>query len=57
MENKLNCAKDNCLEVNDNSEFNNKIIHYKEFLLNLEKEFACNNDKLKKISSIINQRT
>ena len=55
MENKLNCAKDNCLEVNDNSEFNNKIIHYKEFLLNLEKEFANNNDKLKKISSLKDQ--
>ena len=55
MENKLNCAKDNCLEVNDNFEFNNKIIHYKEFLLNLEKEFANNNDKLKKISSLKDQ--
>ena len=38
----------------NNSEFNNQIFHYKEFLLNLEKEFASNNDKLKKISSIIN---
>ena len=55
MENKLNSAKKNCLEVNDNSEFNNKIFHYKEFLLNLEKEFANNNDKLKKISSLKDQ--
>jgi len=39
----------------NNEEFNNKIIHYKEFLLNLEKEFANNNDKLKKISSLKDQ--
>ena len=37
------------------SEFNEKIFHYKEFLLNLEKEFASNNDKLKKISSLKDQ--
>ena len=50
---KLNGAKDNFDDVNENnSDFNNKIIHYKEFLLNLEKEFANNNDKLKKISSL-----
>ena len=37
------------------SEFNEKIFHYKEFLLNLEKEFASNNDKLKKISALKEQ--
>ena len=53
---KLNGAKDNFDDVNENnSDFNNKIIHYKEFLLNLEKEFANNNDKLKKISSLKDQ--
>ena len=36
-------------EENNNSNFNSKIFHYKEFLLNLEKEFSSNNDKLKKI--------
>ena len=57
MENsKLNGGKENLGEINDNnSDFNNKIIHYKEFLLNLEKEFANNNDKLKKISSLKDQ--
>ena len=57
MENsKLNGAKDNFNVINENnSDFNNKIIHYKEFLLNLEKEFANNNDKLKKISSLKDQ--
>jgi hypothetical protein len=40
---------------NNNSEFNSQIFHYKEFLLNLEKEFASNNDKLKKISSLKDQ--
>ena len=39
----------------NNSEFNNQIFHYKEFLLNLEKEFADNNDKLKKISTLKDQ--
>ena len=39
----------------DNSDFNNKIFHYKEFLLNLEKEFSSNNDKLKKISTLKDQ--
>ena len=39
----------------NNSEFNNQIFHYKEFLLNLEKEFADNNDKLKKISTLKEQ--
>ena len=38
-----------------NSDFNNKIFHYKEFLLNLEKEFSSNNDKLKKISTLKDQ--
>ena len=39
----------------NNSEFNSQIFHYKEFLLNLEKEFADNNDKLKKISTLKDQ--
>ena len=39
----------------DNSDFNNKIFHYKEFLLNLEKEFESNNDKLKKILTLKEQ--
>ena len=64
MNNKINGAKDIDHDINNNinnfnnennSEFNNKIIHYKEFLLNLEKEFANNNDKLKKISSLKDQ--
>ena len=41
-------------EINK-SDFNNKIFHYKEFLLNLEKEFSSNNDKLKKISTLKDQ--
>jgi hypothetical protein len=62
MENKKNGGKENCYDINNNdnnannnSDFNEKIIHYKEFLLNLEKEFAKNNDKLKKISSLKDQ--
>ena len=55
MENNFNGAKEDCLEVNNNIDFNNKIIHYKKFLLNLEKEFTSNNDKLKKISSLKDQ--
>ena len=51
-----NIDKDAKYNLGDNnSEFNNQIFHYKEFLLNLEKEFACNNDKLKKISSLKDQ--
>ena len=42
-------------EENNNSDFNSKIFHYKEFLLNLEKEFSSNNDKLKKISTLKDQ--
>ena len=59
MENKKNGGKEN-LDIGNNinnsfnnvkneTDFNNRIIHYKEFLLNLEKEFSNNNDKLKKI--------
>ena len=65
MENKKNGGKEN-QEISNNinnsfnnvkneTDFNNRIIHYKEFLLNLEKEFASNNDKLKKISSLKDQ--
>ena len=51
-----NIDKDTKYNLGDNnSEFNNQIFHYKEFLLNLEKEFASNNDKLKKISSLKDQ--
>ncbi len=63
MENKINVSNfnhniDNNLKYNsgeNNTEFNNQIFHYKEFLLNLEKEFADNNDKLKKISTLKDQ--
>ena len=63
MENKINENKNyiinnefnNNIEENNNSDFNNKIFHYKEFLLNLEKEFESNNDKLKKILSLKEQ--
>ena len=48
IKNKINSSK-------EDSDFNNKIIHYKKFLLNLEKEFSNNNDKLKKISSLKEQ--
>ena len=62
-EKKLNKDNDNDLNIKNknnsskekNYDFNNKIIHYKEFLLNLEKEFSNNNDKLKKISSLKEQ--
>ena len=65
MENKKNGGKEN-QEISNNinnsfnnvkneTDFNNRIIHYKEFLLNLEKEFSNNNDKLKKISSLKDQ--
>lgn len=65
MENKKNGGKEN-LDIGNNinnsfnnvkneTDFNNRIIHYKEFLLNLEKEFSNNNDKLKKISSLKDQ--
>ena len=61
MENKINENKNyiinneinNNIDENNSSEFNNKIFHYKEFLLNLEKEFESNNDKLKKILTLI----
>jgi len=63
MENKINENKNyiinnefnNNIEENNNSDFNNKIFHYKEFLLNLEKEFESNNDKLKKILTLKDQ--
>ena len=64
MENRINVNNqynniDNEFNINpeeiDNSDFNNKIFHYKEFLLNLEKEFSSNNDKLKKISTLKDQ--
>ena len=63
MENRININQfnnniDNNIKNNseeNNSEFNNQIFHYKEFLLNLEKEFADNNDKLKKISTLKEQ--
>ena len=63
MENKINENKNyiinneinNNIDENNNSEFNNKIFHYKEFLLNLEKEFESNNDKLKKILTLKEQ--
>jgi hypothetical protein len=63
MENRININQfnnnvDNNIKYNseeNNSEFNNQIFHYKEFLLNLEKEFADNNDKLKKISTLKEQ--
>ena len=66
MENKKNGGKENLdisnnnnnnsfNNVNNETDFNNKIIHYKEFLLNLEKEFSNNNDKLKKLSSLKDQ--
>ena len=45
----------NYISKDNNSEFNNQIFHFKEFLLNLEKEFASNNDKLKKISTLKTQ--
>ena len=63
MENKINENKNyiinneinNNIDKNNSSEFNNKIFHYKEFLLNLEKEFESNNDKLKKILTLKEQ--
>ena len=63
MENKINENKNyiinneinNNIDENNNSEFNNQIFHYKEFLLNLEKEFESNNDKLKKILTLKEQ--
>ena len=63
MENKINENKNyiinneinNNINENNNSEFNNQIFHYKEFLLNLEKEFESNNDKLKKILTLKEQ--
>ena len=63
MENKINENKNyiinneinNNIDENNSSEFNNKIFHYKEFLLNLEKEFENNNDKLKKILTLKEQ--
>ena len=63
MENKINENKNyiikneiyNSIDENNNTEFNNKIFHYKEFLLNLEKEFESNNDKLKKILTLKEQ--
>ena len=63
MENKINVSNinnniDNNLKYNsgeNHTEFNSQIFHYKEFLLNLEKEFADNNDKLKKISTLKDQ--
>ena len=51
----INSQNNNILDENNNSEFNSKISHYKEFLLNLEKEFASNNDKLKKILTLKDQ--
>ena len=51
----INSQNNNILDENNNSEFNSKIFHYKEFLLNLEKEFASNNDKLKKILTLKDQ--
>ena len=51
----INSQNNNNLDENNNSEFNSKIFHYKEFLLNLEKEFASNNDKLKKILTLKDQ--
>jgi len=45
----------NNIKNNNDTELNNQIIHYKEFLLNLEKEFSSNNDKLKKICSLKGQ--
>ena len=51
----INSQINNNLDENNNSEFNSKIFHYKEFLLNLEKEFASNNDKLKKILTLKDQ--
>ena len=63
MENKINENKNyiinneinNNIDENNSSEFNNQIFHYKEFLLNLEKEFESNNDKLKKILTLKEQ--
>ena len=63
MENRINVIQTNNnikdeIKYNsedNNSEFNSKIFHFKEFLLNLEKEFADNNDKLKKISTLKDQ--
>ena len=64
MENRINVNNqynniDNEFNINpeeiNKSDFNNKIFHYKEFLLNLEKEFSSNNDKLKKISTLKDQ--
>ena len=65
MENKRNGGKENSdignntnnsfNSVKNETDFNNRIIHYKEFLLKLEKEFSSNNDKLKKISSLKDQ--
>ena len=57
-ENQINNNIDNELKYNNkdnNSEFNSQIFHYKEILLKLEKEFANNNDKLKKISTLKDQ--
>ena len=51
----INSQNNNNLDENNNSEFNSKIFHYKEFLLNLEKEFASNNDNLKKILTLKDQ--
>ena len=51
-ENSINNNFTNNIKYNNkdnNSEFNSQIFHYKEILLKLEKEFANNNDKLKKI--------
>jgi DNA repair exonuclease SbcCD ATPase subunit len=53
--NNINNEFNNNPEEINNSDFNSKIFHYKEFLLNLEKEFSNNNDKLKKISSLKDQ--
>jgi len=58
MENKINVSNfnnniDNNLKYNsgeNHTEFNSQIFHYKEFLLNLEKEFA---DKLMKFQIIL----
>ena len=64
MENRINVNNqynnidnefNNSPEEINKSDFNNKIFHYKEFLLNLEKEFSSNNDKLKKISTLKDQ--
>jgi hypothetical protein len=53
--NNINNEFNNNPEEINNSDFNSKIFHYKEFLLNLEKEFSSNNDKLKKISTLKDQ--